>query len=255
MAWAILSLSSCTGILSGIYDDPEQETRITRAGQLYLDASDWTQWHYIDFKDLVDKTEADPAFDSSSLWETFPIPMPDRGSAVENTEPAGTPSGIYTYWYDVFGVGIEKREFNSFSPTEKQAEPSKWSIAIHRNNVRTNGGSAWRSPYRSFDEMPSGTDWLDNVIFSEDEWNQTDVWTVQDRMLLGLAGNQGIKINNLLGQWLTMKIPPMPPVFTHDKSVYVLRLSDGSYAALQLADYVNSAGTKCHLTINYRYPL
>lgn len=34
-----------------------------------------------------------------------------------------------------------------------------------------------------------------------------------------------------------------------------MRTPDGEYAALQLENYQNALGTKCHLTINYRYPL
>ena len=47
----------------------------------------------------------------------------------------------------------------------------------------------------------------------------------------------------------------MPPTYSMDSRVYVLRLGDGTYAALQLADYMNCEGVKCHLTINYKYPL
>lgn len=34
-----------------------------------------------------------------------------------------------------------------------------------------------------------------------------------------------------------------------------LTLADGSMAAVQLQDYQSPTGTKCCLTINYRYPL
>lgn len=74
-------------------------------------------------------------------------------------------------------------------------------------------------------------------------------------MLLGLIGNQGIDINSTLSSWLTIDIPPMPPAFTLDSRVYILRLDDGSLAALQLENYQSNTGTKCCLTIKYRYPL
>lgn len=46
----------------------------------------------------------------------------------------------------------------------------------------------------------------------------------------------------------------MPPSFSMNNHVFVLRLKDGSYAALQLENYLAPNGTKCYLTINYKYP-
>ena len=51
-----------------------------------------------------------------------------------------------------------------------------------------------------------------------------------------------------------MKIPPMPPAFSLNNHVFILRLKDGTYAALQLENYQSSTGKKCWLTINYKYP-
>ncbi len=42
------------------------------------------------------------------------------------------------YWFDVFGEGIKKNTFTYFEPTAEQGAPSEWTLAIHRNNVRTN---------------------------------------------------------------------------------------------------------------------
>ena len=36
--------------------------------------------------------------------------------------------------------------------------------------------------------------------------------------------------------------------------VSIFRLKNGKYAALQLVNYMNARGTKCWLTINYKYP-
>ena len=45
------------------------------------------------------------------------------------------------YWFDVFGEGIKKNTFSYYTPTEGQEEPEEWTLAVHRNNVRTNGGA------------------------------------------------------------------------------------------------------------------
>ena len=39
-------LTACNGIFDDIYDEPATPA----AGDIYIDASDWTQWHYIDHK-------------------------------------------------------------------------------------------------------------------------------------------------------------------------------------------------------------
>lgn len=247
----LTGLPSCSGIFDGIYDEAPKEQPATRSGQLYIDASDWHTWHYIDLTEVNDSVSADATFNPSSLWSHYDIPLTES----EAVRPGANGSGIYTYWYDVFGSGISKREHRNHYPTVPQPEPEEWTLAVHRNNVRTNSGAVARTDYRSFAELPSGTDWTYSLDFVADEWNETDVWAIQDRMLLGLIGNQGIEINNVLSSWLSVEMPPMPPAFTHNDNIYILRLADGTMAAIQLADYQSATGTKCCLTINYVYPL
>lgn len=242
-----MTLPSCNGIMSGIYDEPPVETTETVAGQLYLDASDWTKWHYIDFQALVDlPKDGNP----SALWQTFDIPTHKIDLSQE-----GYRAGIYTYWYDVYGAGLSVREFREYRPTDAQREPESWTIAVHRNNVRTNGCAVAATEFSSLEQLPDDRKYYDTLEYVPDEWNETDVWVIQDRMLLGLIGNQGIEINNMLSLWLSVEIPPIPPAFSMDSRVFILRTPQGEYAALQLANYQNVLGVKCHLTINYRYPL
>lgn len=246
-------LSGCDGIFNDIYDEPDIDSSETRAGQLYLNASDWEEWHYIDLVELSECVESNPDFNPSSLWQTYRVIIPDSG---QEAKPTGNgQSGIYTYWYDVYGEGISKYEFQSFSPSEQQPEPDNWTVAVHRNNVRTNGGEVAETSYTSISELPSGNEWITNLTFTPDEWNQTDVWTIQDRMLSGIIGNQGIHVNNVLSGWLKMEIPPMPPSFVLNSHVFIIKLMDETLAAIQLADYIGADGTKCCLTINYKYPL
>lgn len=255
-AASLLLLPSCEGILGGVYDTPPSgAAQATARGQLYIDASDWTQWHYIDLPELARMAEEDPGCNPSSAWVSLPVATPDAQSEPAAERAPGHEPGIYTYWYDVYGAGLSRREFRSFQPSAPQEEPERWSIAVHRNNVRTNGGAAAATPYSSLSEIPEGREWLSSLDFRPDEWNETYVWTVQDRMLSGIIGNQGIEVNQTLSSWLRIEIPPMPPAFSLNSKVFVVRLADGSMAAVQLQDYQSPTGTKCCLTINYRYPL
>lgn len=246
-------LSGCEGILNSLYDDPESETRATSVGHLYIDASDWRKWHYIDLKVLAECVSLNADFNTSSLWQSIEIPT--LKTAEVSFERNNEKAGIYTYWYDVFGVGVSNLEYRDFTPTDPQPEPENWTLAVHRNNVRTNGCWVAETDFISLSQIPEDSVWLSSLAFTKDEWNQTEVWTVQDRMLNGIIGNQGIYTNQVLSGWLKMVIPPMPPVFEINRHVFVLKLADGTFGALQLEDYMNSSGTKCCLSINYRYPL
>lgn len=245
---ATLALQSCSGILSGVYDEPSEDEVITVAGQLYIDASDWGKWHYIDLQQVADSTAANPDFNPSGLWTSFDIP-------VKEITDDSTRDGIYTYWYDVFGSGLSVNEFRSFYPTAPQPQPQKWSIAVHRNNVRTNGAAVAATDFRDLDEIPQDKSYINTLVFQEDTWSESEVWCEQSRMLLGLIGNQGIMINKVLSSWLKVDLPPIPPAFTMYDTVFIIKLDDGSYGALQLVNYQSQTGTKCCLTINYRYPI
>ncbi len=133
-------------------------------------------------------------------------------------------------------------------------QPDAWHIAVHRNNVRTNGGAAYETSYTSMQDLPESSEAFADATFTADEWNQLDVWAVQSRMLQGLIGNQGIEVNPVLSKWLVMDIPPMPPAFTLNNHVFIVRFADDTCAAIQLENYQSPTGIKCCLTINYKYP-
>jgi hypothetical protein len=238
----LMALASCNGVFDGVYD----ELPTPAEGDIYIDASSWTKWHYLDLHALQEavangqKTEV--------VIQTFDIPMEEIADYDADS------TGIYTYWYDVFGEGLSKRELRSKYPTIRQPEPSQWDLAFHRNNVRTNGGAVWQTPFTYISQLGDHSTFV-TQSFVGDTWNETDVWTVQDRMLQGLVGNQRIKINSELGKWLRLDIPPMPPAFTYNGNVFVVRFSDGTYAALRLKNYISPSNVKCHMTIEYKYPL
>lgn len=258
-ASTILLLSACTGVFSGLYDDPEEVPThsfegstpedgsvSTVEGSLYIDASDWHNWYYIDLKALVaDSTRAQAV---ASTQQPYPIPTALTGSSDGQT-------GMYTYWYDVWGAGISVNERRDFSPTDRQQAPAEWTLAVHRDNVRTNGGAACETTSTDIAQFKPSREELDSYAYVADAWTENAVWADQSQMLNCLIGSQGIAINPVLSAWLQLVIPPVPPTFTHNKHVYVLRLADGSYAALQLTNYVSTSGTKCCLTIKYKYPI
>ncbi len=251
MGCLLLLATSCEGVFEGIYDKPSTDTPSLSGQQLVIDATSWGDWYYVDFDSLHQLAVNG---DSAALLRAQTHFTPYRIPMMEEANPAHPQTGIYTYWFDVFGKGISVCEKRGFMPTASQPEPNSWSIAVHRNNVRTNGGAAIETHYTSMDELPPNSTAFTGADFREDEWSENEVWADESHMLSSLVGCQGIKINKVLSSWLRIDIPPMPPAFTRNSHIYIIRLRNGKYAAVQLENYMNDKGVKCWLTVNYKYP-
>lgn len=255
-------LCGCNGIDFGVYDDNAgngntpniEQTTVT--GELYIDASNWKEWHYIDLHAIHDQILND-----GSIQETFPA-YPIPLTATDNWDGK---SGLFYYWYDIFGQGLQnnRKSDDSFYQkygvsdihTDPQQEPEAWDIAIHRGDVRTNGGAAFMTSLQDI-ALVESKDAYASETFTEDSWNETDVWVVQDYLISQNVGNQAIAINPVLSSWLKLRIPPFPPTYTYNGNVFIVKLKDGKYAALRLKDYVNKdTGVKCCMTIEFKYPL
>lgn len=248
----VMLLSGCEGGFDFVYDEPPVVTPVQ--GQVYVDASSWTEWHYLDLAAVSEKSAEDEDYDASGAFETYSIPMTATGD-IETETGHGRP-GQYQYWYDVWGEGLSKNEFRQFTPCEAQQEPESWTFAVHRDNVRTNPdvvSGVWESQLTDISAVTSAL--TASATFTADEWSENEVWSDQSKMLSCLVSSQGIKVSKVLSSWLKMSIPPIPPAFAHNNHVFILAMRDGTFAALQLADYIGPNGTKCCLTINYKYPL
>lgn len=259
----LMLCTSCEGIFNGIYDEPGSTAPKAVAGRIYMDATSWTDWYYIDFDSLLSYSESG---DTTSLlrmqthFQAYPIPDADS-KQLSKPDSVGAP-GIYTYWFDVFDKGLEVNKFHAYRSTALQQEPPSWSIAIHRDNVRTNGGEALETAYNDLKALPpTSKEFLDSLAqagvkpqWQADEWTENAVWTDRSQMLSCYIGSQGIRINKVLSSWFSFQIPPIPPTSTYNGHVFILRLRSGRFAALRLANYMNDAGTKCWMTIAYKYP-
>ena len=61
--------------------------------------------------------------------------------------------------------------------------------------------------------------------------------------------------NETLSRWLDVDTSTMPPIYTMSGKIYVLRLQDGTHAAIHLLGYANEQNTKGYMTFEYLYPL
>lgn len=260
-------LCSCEGIFGGIYDtipDGDQPAidvaGDTISGTLYVEANEWDEWFFIDFHALraamtaVGKGEP---MDSSCLhFEPYKVPLTLTG------EWDGK-SRICTYRFRVLtGGGLDDNEYVSEMPTDVQPTPEAWDMAIHRNNNRTNGGAALETSYNSIASLPQSSALLlqemaaigKDTTFVKDIETENEVFVDNSTMLSELIPCQAIAVNRELSRWLEMHIPPFPPTFDHNDHVFLLRMADGTVAALQCTNYISSKNVKCCLTIGYKYP-
>lgn len=61
--------------------------------------------------------------------------------------------------------------------------------------------------------------------------------------------------NPCLSRWLDVDTSTMPPIYTLSGRVYLLRLTDGTFAALRLRNFMDDTAVKGYMTIDYLYPV
>lgn len=202
---AMLSLSACNGLFDSIYDTPQSEDTLlhgfvsideqARTGRLYIDATDYTQWHYVDL----------------------------HGKRVQT-----------------IAVG--------------EAEPADWDFAIHRYDAKTHGGRVAETSAERVDALPD-IEAIPETAFVADEWTTDRITTDMSQMMDGIIRYAEDWYNPCLSGWLDVDTSTMPPIYTLSGKVYLLRLSDGTCAALRLTNFMSDAAVKGHMTIDYLYPV
>lgn len=201
----LLSLPACNGIFEGIYDMPTSGTgneygfilidEGTRMGRIYIDATDYTEWHYVDL----------------------------QGKQVTTTH-----------------VG--------------DATPETWDFAVHRYDTKTNGAAVWGSGVKEFEALPAPES-VPEEQWTEDEWTTDRITIDMSQMMDGIILYAEDYWNPCLSRWLDVDTSTMPPIYTLSGKVYLLRLKDGTCAALRLANFMNDAAVKGYMTIDYLYPV
>ncbi len=134
--------------------------------------------------------------------------------------------------------------------------PEQWDIALHRYDLKTNGAHALMTSYTSITELeaaglPADPQWVSDTYLDE------AIWIDLSHMLEGYITYAPAYKNQEASRWINVDISSMPPTYTTCNNVILMQLDDGTYAALQLDDFMSKDKyqTKGYLTINYKYPL
>ncbi len=129
----------------------------------------------------------------------------------------------------------------------KEAAPAKWDIALHRGDVKTNGGSALKTDVTKLSELtqvPSGKFVSDTLTF--------DVVVVEADLMQEIMTYDTTEVNLELGSWVRRS--GMPPVYTVAPQVYVVRTKDGKHAKIRFSSYKSAMDKAGHATFSYEYP-
>lgn len=194
---------ACNGIFGCIYDELSADDEYgfietdhtTNSGTIYLNATSYTAWTYIDFH-----------------TQTF-----DTASIILGQEPSAS-----------------------------------WDIALHRYDVKTNGGSVMETTYEDFSQL-----WAAGRIpegeFLPDQQNDSVIIDMSG-MMEGNIGYTPSPINRVI-DWVTFDLNVIPPTYSSKHNVFLVRLQDETYLALKLESYANDQGVKGFMRIKYIYPL
>ena len=243
-AGLLLSTASCEGLFEGIYDEPSQpaandsieEGFLPYPGDMALEnryilklkATEYDEWIYVDLH--------------QRKLERQPIPTKLTGE-----------------WDGRSGLTYNEVKGTLFTPykmvkTDAQQDAAHWDFAVHHFDVKTHNGAALETPYRSMEELLNSDLDLTKETFTQDIWSTTHAIVDLKEMMGFRVGYQNTMVNVPLTGWVLMDFSNPPPVYTFTDNVRILRMSDGTYAAMRMLRYMNDVGLKGHLTFDIIYP-
>lgn len=241
MPGLLIAVSACNGILGDIYDEAPKDADKTygfvdydgahHRGRLFLDVVSYKEWTFVDLR--------------HRSFEARPIPATVTG------EWDGR-SG-WTYYQVTFPATFDFRELVR---TDSVPTPAHWDLAIHHYDVRTNGGEALETPFSSLDDLLARGNRaaLLSQPFQRDEWTTNVAYYDLTGIYNYYIGYHNTPLNHTLGRWMNMNVEHHPPTYALSQKVYLLRLADNTVAALHFQNYMNRAGAKGYLTLEYIYP-
>lgn len=149
-------------------------------------------------------------------------------------------------------IDFEDRRIDSMSVTDP--EPAQWDFAIHRYDAKTNQATVVET---SLTDITQAFSWSEAAVGDEvaDIWTTDKIITDMSTMMDGYLSYVESFYNPKLSEWLNVDTSTMPPIYTTSDKVYIILLRNGKRAAVKLSDYMNAAGIKGYMSIQYIYPL
>ena len=198
-----------------------------------------------------------PACDGifDGIYDTYQI------VTAENCESITVDGTDYTRWNYISlktqkttAVRILNQEGDEEPWDQEGSLPAEWDIAIHRYDVKTNGGAVLETSYASMDELlDSGS--IPAGEYAEDIETTDRIAIDMSDMMNGNIGYADSNLNTVLCSWINQDMSVMPPQTTLSGLVYLVRISDGSIAKIRFTDNTDAEGKTGHISFEYAYPM
>lgn len=178
--------------------------------------------------------------DTTAVVESYGITPKDSlsGSIYVN-------ASSYTDWQY---IDLENSEITSVKVGEDA--PEKWDFAVHRFDVKTNGGAGFETDFNDLSKVADFQN-VESLDFTKDE-------IVSDKIIVDMSGMMQGKVkyaedvyNPCISKWMDMNMKNMPPEFNLSDKVYLLRTADGKIYGLHFKNYVNKSNELGYITIDY----
>lgn len=158
-------------------------------------------------------------------------------------------TSVYANW--VY-LDFAEAETVTVDMTAEDPEPGQWDMAVHRYDVKTNGGSAAMTSWTDIAKFEDSGDMPDDAAFVSDIMTDDVIAIDMSGMMQGNIVYAEDWYNPELSRWLDVDTSTMPPIYTKSDNVFVLRLPDGRDIAIRLDNYMDGNGTKGYMTIQYK---
>ena len=166
-----------------------------------------------------------------------------------NTGTIYVDASSYTRW---IYLNFHDRTIDSLEIGSGNPEPQNWDVALHRYDAKILGEGAMETKFTELavfvnsGKIPSG-DFVADV--------PGKVTVDMSGMMEGVIKTVDSPVNLELAKWLDVDTSTMPPIYTLSNKVYLVKLKDGTIAAVKLKDFRNKKFDKGFLTIDYIYPV
>lgn len=134
------------------------------------------------------------------------------------------------------------------TPDESSFE---WDFAMHRDNIRTNEGSALKTDQTDFTAITV----LPTTGYTAD--TDSSVYVDTSNMMEYGPNSLASKMNTVLDGWIKRTATGTMPPYTYEvqKNIFLLKCKDGSYAKIQFTDYRDDSNNNWHNSFSYVYPV
>lgn len=244
VAAIMLLLPSCD-LLEGIYDEPMEQTEGDNSGFTDEDEDEYSAEQDTTIVN-PDTTSVEPTYEERvELFAGY-----HRGEFTLDCSS-------YTVWnYLNFHTTNHEPTCKisniDIATQQEDTTYTKWDVAMHRYDVKTNGGQVLETQYASLDDLVASS------VLPEGTWvadTMSQVTIDMSHMLEGYLVYQQTTKNLEAGKWLDVDTSTMPPIYTLSQKVYLIRFSDGTYLAWYLKNYMNAKSVKGYMNVEYVYPI